>query len=149
MGDITYKEDIIKELSQELNISEKEIKEIVDLNISYIKKNAIEKDFVMINLPNLCKIRLNYRLALSSYAKTKNLKSERGKVKAESLSRKIEILRKYKYVNDTLLNFKKPLFERLWRKFKRISIVNYIYTKMFSMIHELEEKTNEIIQEIR
>ena len=150
MSNIVYKEDIIKELSKELNISENEIKEIVDLNLSYIKESVLDKDYVMINLPNLCKLRLNYRLALSSFYNLKNKnKGIRAERRFQALDRKIEILRQYKYKDDTLLNFKKPLFERLFKKINKSPKIIYLYRKMNRIIFDLEKRTNEIIEQIR
>lgn len=145
MSSITYKEDIIKEMSLELNIPESELKEIIDLNTKYIKKSVLETDCLLINLPNLCKIRLNYRLALdSATVGANNIK------RVISLKRKIELLKAQKKDknNFNLMSFNKPLYERLWRKAKRIKYNRYVYRKMYQMIRELEEETNKIIEKI-
>lgn len=142
MNSITYKEDIVRKMSEETGIPEKELLEIVNMNISYIKRAAIEKDFVMISLPNLCKIRLNYRLASNSVKNTKSVK------KLVSLRKKIEFLKSVRKKYPGLMNFNKPLFERLWRKSERKLYVSKIYVNMYSMIRQVEEKTNEIIMKI-
>lgn len=143
---ITYKEDIIKEMSLEMGIPVKELEELVDLNLKYIKKSIIEKDYLLINLPNLCKLRLNYKLALDSVSGN-SFQSPR----ILSLKRKITLLKSYKEKGGKirLMCFKNPLYERLWRKFKLIRYNKNTYKKMESMIKELEEETNIIIEKIK
>jgi hypothetical protein len=149
MSSIAFKEDIIKELSKELNIPEKEIQEIVDINISYIKKSVKEKEYVIINLPNLCKIRLNFRLALSSFHYTKKSNSIKKLEKREQLTKQIKVLKDSQKINRGLLNYKVPLFERLYRKAFRISHTKYIYSNMYKVIRDLENFTNNIIDTIK
>lgn len=143
---IFYKEDIIKEMSSEMNISEKELEEIIDLNTKYIKKSVLEKDYLLINLPNLCKLRLNYKLSIGSL-----VVSSSNSIRVESLRRKKALLDNYRLRKERykLMSFKNPLYERLWRKFKRIKYNKNSYTNMHSMIKELEEETNRIIKEIQ
>lgn len=149
---ITYKEDIIKELSNELSISESEIEEIVNLNIQYIKKSIVEKDYLLISFPNLCRIRLNIRLALSYVSNNKSSKYTKRKIKVIQLKRKLDLFSQYKKDNrdwHNLMNLKKPLFERLLKKYKRMKYVNYISPNMYSMIEELEGITSEITNKIK
>lgn len=144
---ITYKEDIIKELSEELSIPFKEIEEIVNLNIEYIKKSINENDNLIISLPNLCRIRLNHRLALSYIGQYGNTKYKIRQKKVVQLKRKLENFSNYKIENkdwNNILNLKKPLFERLLKKSKRLKYVNNISQNMYKMINELEEITNQI-----
>lgn len=143
---IFYKEDIIKEMSSEMNISEKELTEIIDLNTKYIKNSVLNKDYLLINLPNLCKLRLNYKLTIGSL-----VVSSSGSVRVESLKRKKFLLDNYRLRKERykLMSFKNPLYERLWRKFKRIKYNKNSYVNMHSMIKELEEETNKIIKEIQ
>ena len=47
------------------------------------------------------------------------------------------------------MSFKNPLYERLWRKAKKIKYNKNTYKKMYSMIKELEEETNIIIEKIK
>lgn len=137
---ITYKSDIIKELSKELGIPEKELQEIVNLNIDYIKKSAVEKDYLLISIPNLCKIRFNMKLGMSS--------SAYRTLRREGVKKKVELLRKYKIESGgKLLNFKLPLFDRLWRKAK-MTYKMHIYRDMYLMIKDVESRSNEIIEEI-
>lgn len=137
---ISFKSDIIKELSEELNIPEKELEEIVNLNIKYIKDGALNKDFLLINIPNLCKIRFNYRLASSSV----KFKTTR----VEQVKRKLDLLKDYRRNNkEKILNFKFPLFEKLWMKLTD-SFRRGVYKDMFRMIRDVEQRSNEIIQEI-
>lgn len=142
---ICYKEDIIKEMSLEMNIAEKELSEIIELNIKYIKKSVIEKDFLLVSLPNLCKLRLNYKLALGLSASSSD-----NSPSIQSIRKKILLLKDYKDKKGgyKLITFRNPLYERLWRKFKRIKYNKNAYKQMFSMIRELEEETNRIIKEI-
>lgn len=152
MNSISTKEDIIKELSIETGISEKELKEVVDLNIKYIKNKAVTSDYTIIRLPKLCTIRFNYRLGKSSLVYKNKLKKKETTIsKIQSLESKIRILEDVKSGTDNwmdLLNFSNPLFERLWRKYKKIKYIKFLYTKSNSIIEELEIKTNEIINKI-
>ena len=143
---IFYKEDIIKEMSLEMNIPEKELMEIVDLNIKYIKKSVIEKDVLLINLPNLCKLRLNYKLALGS-----STSASPNSTRIKSIKSKIELLKIERKKNNgyKLMSFKNPLYERLWRKAKRIKYNKNTYKNMYTIIKELEVETNEIIDKIK
>ena len=75
-----------------------------------------------------------------------------SKIKKESLVKKIKVLDDYKLNNKgwkTLMNFNAPLFERLWKKSKRIKYTKYIYNKMYTTIIELEEIVNEIISKMK
>lgn len=142
---IIYKEDIIREMSKEMGIPEEELFEIVDLNLKYIKKSVLEGDHLLINFPNLCKLRLNYKLALDSATN-----GSPGNKRKISLKKKISILaeKKLKKTRYPLLSFKNPLYERLWRKAKRIKYNKNPYKNMHNMIKELEEETNLIIEKI-
>lgn len=144
-NEIAYKEDIIKEMSEEMGISERELKEIVDLNIDYINKKSEEEGCYIINIPNLCKIRLNQRIAMSS-AKTygNSKRKEIAKNNVEQLRR----IRKDSGSRIHPYNYQPPLFLRLWKKLKMTKYPPNIYVKMDEMIREVEEKTNEIIKEI-
>lgn len=148
---ITYKKDIIKEMSNELSIPESEIEEIINLNIQYIKNSIIEKDYLLISFPNLCRIRLNVRLALSYVSNNKSNKYKKRKVKVVQLKRKLDVFSQYKKDNKdwhNLMNLKNPLFERLLRKYKRIKYIKYISPNMYNMIEELEEITHKITNKI-
>ncbi len=139
-NEISYKSDIIEELAEELNLPKKEIEEIINLNIKYIKKSVLEKDYLIINLPNLCKLRFNFHLGMSS--------SLRTNVKNKSVEKKVEILKEYRKQNKALpLNFKHPLFYRLWKKIKR-KRENHMYVNMYKLVKEVEEESNKIIKEI-
>lgn len=149
MNSIYYKEDIIKELSEELNIPFKEIEEIVEINNKYIKKNILEKDYIQLSLPNLCTLRLNYRLAWSSCSYLKKSKTKSKIERLTSLERKIKILTDHRFSQARLVNFKKPIFERLYNKWKRVKGLKYIYRIMYEIIGDLEKRTNEILNEIK
>ena len=139
-NDICYKSDIIKEVAAELGIKESEVQEILDVNIKYIKKNVKEKNVVLINLPNLCKLRFNFNLGLSSwYANPK---------KRDYLGDKIDLLKEYEKNNLQTLNFKPALYVRLWKKLKKTKFTKKIYKNIFNMISEIEEESNNIIKKI-
>lgn len=133
-------------MSLELNIPESELKEIIDLNTKYIKKSVLENDYLLINLPNLCKLRLNFKLALDSA--TNGASDDKRRI---ALKKKIELLKVYKKnrIHFKLMSFNNPLYERLWRKAKRIKYNKNAYKKMHQMIRELEEETNKIIEKIK
>lgn len=139
-NDICYKSDIIREVADELGIKESEVEEILDINIKYIKKSVKEKNIVIVNLPNLCKLRFNFNLGLSSW--------HANPTKRDYIGDKIDLLKAYEKNNLQTLNFKPPLYERLWRKLKRIKYVKKTYKNMFNMISEVEEESNRIIKEI-
>jgi len=152
MNSIATTSDIIKEMSLELNIPESKIKEIVDLNIKFIKHKVKTSDYLIIRLPNLCTIRFNYRLGKSSFRNFKRLvKIGNSEVKKDSLERRLNILEKIKSETDDwmdLVNFSNPLFERLWRKYRRIKYVEFIYKNSNKIIEDLEIETNNIINKI-
>lgn len=145
---IYFKEDIIKELSQELNIPEKEIKEIVDINISYIKKNILEEPVTLIALPNLAKLRFNLKLGMSSTYTLESRNSLSSAQRLQSNLKKIEVLKNLEKSNRTLINFNRPLFERLYKKIKREK-AKQIYDKMYHYWAVVEKKSNEILQKIK
>ena len=144
---IYFKEDIIEEISKELNISKKEVEEIINLNIKYIKKSILEKPVTLVSLPNLAKLRFNLKLGMSSKyfnSLNKSLVSKRE----ESLTKKIEVLLNLEKSNHTLINFNKPLVERLYKKIKQTK-AKQIYIKMYNYWAEIERKSNEILAKIR
>lgn len=142
---IGYTEDIVKELAQELGIPESEVAEIVELNIKYIRKSSLEKDYVLINLPNLCKLRLNLRMAMSTVKQSKTKKGE-------ALKKKIQTLWEYKqnHRGERLpLNFKESLFSRYFREINTLSRIKYISRNIYKVIEGIEIKAHEIIAKIR
>lgn len=152
MSSITYKEDILKELSEELGIPYKEVEEIVELNISYLKDTIKNTDNLIINIPNLCKLRMNNRLALSYVHNNGKSKFKKRLDKVENLKRKLQSFTTYTENSDDwqfLLNVKKPLFERLWKKSSKSKYINRITRKMYDIIENLEKETNKIIHKIK
>jgi hypothetical protein len=149
---ITYTEDIIQEMSLELAIPERELAEIIKLNIEYLKLSVQIGDNLLIQLPKLCKLRMNNRLAMSYVGSFKNTKYKKRSDKVKNLVRKLDLFNTYKQTNDdwkNLLNVKNPLFERLWKKSKRIKYVTTVNRNMYKMIEEVEGITNKIIQKIK
>lgn len=144
---IYFKEDIVEEIAQELGIPKKEVQEIVDKNIAYIKKSVLEEPIVLISLPNLAKLRFNLRLGMSSTYTNSTLTSNSGVKKYNSLLAKIELLRSYK--NPQLVSYNKPLFERFYKKITKHKKVTQIYDKMYSLWAVVERKSNEILREIK
>lgn len=136
---VYYKEDIIEEMSKELGISIKELTEIVNTNISYIKKSIQENEILLISLPNLAKLRFNLRLGMSSRYEHRDSKIHEKKVKG--LDKKIKLLSSY--YCPTLVNFNKPLFERLYRKITKKHVTG-IYDKMYKMWAEIEKENNRL-----
>jgi len=144
---IYFKEDIVQEMSKEFNIPMKEIMEIVNKNLEYIKKSVEEKPILLISLPNLTKLRFNLRLGMSSRFTTRHAKSVSGLKKYKSLSEKIGLLSAQKA--PKLVSFNKPLFERLYKKITKEKTVTQIYNKMYSMWAVVEKKSNEILNKIQ
>lgn len=139
-------------MHNETGIPIEELSEIIDLNIEYIKNKVLTTDYVLIRLPNLCTIRFNYRMGKSSLAHSKKLnKTKKSEAKIKALEGKIKILEGVKTSTKewkNFLNFSNPLYERLWRKYKRVKHVDFIFSNSEKIIKELEEKTNEIISKI-
>lgn len=144
---VFFKEDIVKEMSQELNIPEKEIQEIIDLNIKYIKKSVEENPILLISLPNLAKLRFNLKLGMSSKYDKKGLTSSSGIKSYEAISEKVDLLTSYK--NPRLANFKKPLSERLFKKITKFKKAFQVYDRMYHMWAAIEKKSNEILDKIK
>lgn len=144
---ISFTEDIVKEMSEELGIPEKEIREIVDKNIQYIKKSVAEKPILLISLPNLTKLRFNLKLGMSSVFTNSKLNSISASKKVESLQGKVDLLKGY--YNPKLVSFNKPLFERFYKKITNYKKAFYIYDKMYHMWAVVERRSNEILKEIK
>ena len=152
MSSVVTKENIIKEIHSETGIPIEELSEVVDINIDYIKNKVLTTDYVLIRLPNLCTIRFNYRLGKSSLAHSKKLnKTVKSEAKIKALTAKLNVLENVKLSTEewrNFLNFSSPLYERLWKKYKMVKRVNYIFSNSNKIIKELEEKANEIIIKI-
>lgn len=152
MSSVATKEDIIKEMHDETGISVEELSEVININIDYIKNKIITTDYVLIRLPNLCTIRFNYRLGKSSLAHSKKLnKTVKSEARIIALTAKINVLENVKLSTrewKNFLNFSNPLYERLWRKYKRVKHVDFIFSNSSRIIKELEERVNEIIIKI-
>lgn len=144
---IYFKEDIIEELSQELKIPEKEIKEIIDLNIAYIKKSILEKPITLISLPNLAKLRFNLKLGMSSKYTHKKRGSASSIQRREAILKKIDVLTSLEKSNNSLINFNKPLFERLYKKIKHQK-AKQVYDKMYHYWAVIERASNELLKKI-
>jgi hypothetical protein len=67
MADIKYFEDIVEELSEELDIDEKQLTEILKLNIDYIHKLTKDPNVISIRLPKLGVLHFNSKRAQSTY----------------------------------------------------------------------------------
>lgn len=144
---IFFKEDIVKEMSDELNIPEKELKELVDLNIKYIKESIEKKPILLISLPSLAKLRFNLKLGMSSKYECKFLTSVSGKRKYKSLTEKITLLSSFN--SPGLKSFNKPLAERLYKKIKRYKKVFRVYASLYYLWSVVEKKNNEILEKIK
>lgn len=145
---IYFKEDIIVELSKELGIPEKEIDEIININIDYIKHSILHKPITLISIPNLAKFRFNLKLGMSSNYTHSFNNSKASEVKKKALEVKINILRSLGKDNNSLVNFNKPLFERLYKKIVREK-ARLVYDKMYNYWAVVERKSNEILSQIR
>lgn len=145
---IYFKEDIIEEMAKEFAIPEKELKEIVDMNLAYIKKNVKEKPLLLISLPNLAKLRFNLKLGMSSNYTLRNRSSLVSKTKAALVQEKVDALNEFRY-QKKLINFQKPLFERLYKKITKEKRVRQLYNTMYHSWAAIEKKSNELLEKIK
>jgi len=69
MGEIVYLEDIIKELSEELKIPERELEELIRFSIKHSHKLMVDPNVISINYHNLGVLHFNVSSASSIYKK--------------------------------------------------------------------------------
>lgn len=141
---VFYKKDIITEMSKEMGIPEKELEELININISYIKKSIVEKEILLVSLPNLTKLRFNLKIGMSSMHYHRESKIH--KKKYDSLCKKVKLLSSY--YSPSLINFNKPLFERLYRKIKKRK-PRAVYETMYNMWADIEKENHRILKEIK
>jgi len=140
---ISFTDDILEELSSRTGKDKELLRDILKHNISYLKKSIISNDeLVLINFPNLGKMRLNYYLCgctISSKGKDNS--------KYEYLSKKIKYLKDLlkKPDGNEIKNFNKPLLYISIRKKeedveRNIMPSFYKYWKILETIHNEEHK---------
>lgn len=140
---ITFTDDILEELSKRTGKEKDLLKDILKHNIAYLKKSILTNDeLVLINFPNLGKMRFNYYLGGCTLS-SKNNQS----VKYKYLSNKMKYLRDIlkKPEGNDIKNFNKPLLYISIRKReeevdKNIMPSFYKYWKILETIHNEENK---------
>lgn len=140
---IYFTEDILELLSAETGKNKELLADIIKHNISYLKKSIIsDEELVLVNFPNLGKMRFNYYLGLCvlSYNRdnTKHYKYVTNKV------RYLKSLLKIPGANE-IKNFNKPLlFISIRKKEKDVdrNILSsfYKYWKILETIHNEDHK---------
>ena len=139
---ICFTEDILEELSAKTGKDKALLADIIKHNISYLKKSILTKDdLVLINFPNLGKMRFNYYLGLCT------LSSKKNSVQNRYISNKINYLKgilKNPEGND-IKNFNKPLLLISARKKesnieKNIMPYFYKYWKILETAHNEDHK---------
>jgi len=109
-------EDIIEELSEKTGKSKELLNDIMKHNLAYLKKSIVEdSNVVLINIPNMGKLRFNYYLGGCYDSKT-NTKRGEG-----YLSEKLAYLKSFlkKEKGHELKNFNKPIVYNLLYSLKK------------------------------
>lgn len=138
---IAFTEDILEELASRTGKDKDLLKDILKHNIAYLKKSIVEKeDLVLVNFPNLGKMRFNYYLGGCTL-------SNGGFKSYKYLSDKIKYLKEVlkKPEGNDIKNFNKPLLYISVRKReeevdKNIIPSFYKYWKILETIHNEEHK---------
>lgn len=137
---ICFSEDILEELSNRTGKDKELLADIMKHNISYLKKSIITNDeLVLINFPNLGKMRFNYYLGACTLANT-TLKTY-----YKHITNKINYLKTIlkKPEGNDIKNFNKPLLYISIRKRednveRNIIPSFYKYWKILETIHNEE-----------
>lgn len=138
---ITFTDDILEELSSRTGKSKELLKDILKHNIAYLKKSIISnEDLVLINFPNLGKMRFNYYLGGCTL-------SNNGATSYRYLANKMKYLKEVlkKPEGNDIKNFNKPLLFISIRKReenvdKNIIPSFYKYWKILENIHNEEHE---------
>lgn len=137
---ICFTEDILEVLSAKTGKDQALLADIIKHNISYLKKSIIsDKELVLINFPNLGKMRFNYYLGLCT------ISDNRDNLKHYSyISDKIKYLKEIlkKPNGNDIKNFNKPLLFISIRK-KEESVDRNIITSFYKYWKILETIHNE------
>jgi hypothetical protein len=137
---VCFTEDILEELSLRTGKDKKLLADIMKHNTSYLKKSIIaEEDLVLINFPNLGKMRFNYYLGLCTFTTKSN------SLHYKYLTNKINYLKAIlkKPEGNEIKNFNKPLLYISIRKKEEDVERNivpsfYKYWKILETIHNEE-----------
>lgn len=113
-GEITYFDDIVKELSEEFNMNEKEIKELCSISLDYIKQLTKEKITMAILLPYLGVLHFNRSLG-NYYKNLYNKETGNQKQEIDNLEYRLEEVNK----TDNKKHKKRPLLYKFKRILKR------------------------------
>lgn len=139
---ICFTEDILEELSVKTGKDKAFLADIIKHNISYLKKSILTSDeLVLVNFPNLGKMRFNYYLGVCILASKKN------SVQHRYISNKINYLKSIlkKPEGNDIKNFNKPLLYISARKIestveKNIIPYFYKYWKILEIAHNENHK---------
>jgi hypothetical protein len=135
---ICFTDDILEELSSRTGKDVKLLRDILKHNISYLKKSILSnEELVLINFPNLGKMRFNYYLGGCALA-SKEGQTKKYKYLSDKLKYLREILKKPE--GNDIKNFNKPLLFISIRKKeenveKNIMPSFYKYWKILETIH--------------
>lgn len=139
MADIKYFEDIVEELSEELDVDKKQLTEILKLNIDYVHKLTKNPNVISIRLPNLGVLHFNQKRAKGTY-----LNSSAYKDYVETVDSQIDIVDDVFSENDRLvhkrtsfLSLAKAFFFKDRKKRKTVS-----KKKVFEKIEMKQNKIN-------
>jgi len=136
---IYFKEDIIEELSKITGKDKDLLNDIIKHNILYLKRSIqSDNDIVLINFPNLGKMRLNYYLGLCVLSNSGHSR------KYNYLARKLKYLKSLLIDKDeiNIKNFNKPLLHNSVRRIEK-DVPRNIVPYFYRFWKKLEDKHNE------
>lgn len=74
-GEIAYFDDIVKELSRDFNIPEKEIREVCSLSLDYVKELVADKETLSVYMSGIGSLYFSTRLGRPLKSKLSNIRS--------------------------------------------------------------------------
>lgn len=111
MAEIVYIDDIISEMSEELEVDEKQLREIIKLNIDYLHSLTQDPNVISITLPKLGVLHFNQKMARGAY-----LNSAAYKKYTDVIDSQIDIVNDIYEENKNVVHKRRSYFSTL-RKF--------------------------------
>ena len=147
-GEVTYFDDIVKELSEEFDIDIKEMREICSLSLDYIRHLMKQKATMAILLPYLGVMYFNASLGKffkTLFSKSKYNDNELVKSEIENLEYRLEKVKK----SDSKRHKKRPLLYKFKRILKRKEIplpkvgVTLGQNEMWNTVSQMQNEIND------
>ena len=136
MKSIIYIEDIVKELSEELNIPEKELDELCRKSLIYASELTKNPKIISIRFPKLGVLHLNERLA-SSVRKTSNT----YKYYKHTLLSQLQVISEEKEKHKNIVHARGP-FMRAFKRYIFKNRLERVTKKKVELYIKLEHKQN-------